>query len=169
MNDFGLFHRKTFNFDYPIELSKCMDKYFLRGYIDGDGCVGVYKVGGTKNLLVISIICDENFSKSLFNKFPINPKIALHSCKTMWDCRWNGENAVQIGRWLYENNEIIESRKMKIFSAYEKSYISKLDNRNVKIQKLLCYLEQGYSMEKSTKMLGVAFQTGYKWKSKGWL
>ena len=98
---YNIVERKTLVYEFPNKLSKIYYKYFIRGYIDGDGCCGIYN-SGTCDYLSISFVGTKNFIKDCYNKIPISGNICkIKRCKNLYDIRYNGRKAIKLGEWIW--------------------------------------------------------------------
>ena len=70
---------------------------------------------------------------------------------------------------MFQKEINVDSRKRKTFEEYEKKYVYRFEKYTEIRGKLATFLSQGMSMMKATKELGISFQTGYRWMSKGLL
>lgn len=108
---------KTYNFyipEYILEDSNKL-KYFLIGYIDGDGCIGVYN-----NMLSISFVCSINMQSQL-EKLPIFKGAIFTQKKSVIDIRFNGIKALNFCNFLYDNMTVYKSYKYKKYINYKKN------------------------------------------------
>jgi hypothetical protein len=105
-NKFGIVPRKTFIAKYP-RIPSNMDKHFIRGILDGDGCI-------TKTTCpTINFTGTEELMTSLTHKF--NP-LGIHlksgnkypplqrKNKNIGQIHYSGKNAKRILDWLYHNS-----------------------------------------------------------------
>jgi hypothetical protein len=112
----GCMPNKTFKLEFP-NLDEKLMKHFIRGYFDGDGCICKRK--DTNNSYCISIIGNENFTKSLqkylckkFNSDKIyNYKNGNIKVVTIM----NNKECIDFKNFIYENATIYLDRKKKIF------------------------------------------------------
>lgn len=116
LNDLGLVPRKTFKVKFPYFIKTDLLSHFIRGVIDGDGCIGVYKNNRINlNLcgykpFVISIF--KYLSDNLDVKFSIsntkNPEIVSvniygrNQCKIVLD-------------YIYKDSTVFLKRKFEKF------------------------------------------------------
>lgn len=106
--------RKTFSFKIPqyILNDEKRLKNFLIGYIDGDGCIGVYK-----NMLIISFVCNPIMFKQLTDNI-IFKNARITDKGSVMELRLNGINAVKFGKWLYNNISVYKSYKYNKYKDY---------------------------------------------------
>jgi len=125
LEKYNIVQNKTLSYVYPNNLSDVFFIDFLRGYIDGDGCVGSYYIGHKNKLrLLITLYGNENFIKYIAEKSIrlFNVDCKFYKQKKGYQLRWFGKNAVKFGNILYGNDRIFKGKKYKIFKDYIKIY-----------------------------------------------
>ena len=90
-------------------------KWFLWGYIDGDGSIGVYN-----KILTVSFICNLYMFEQLKNKVYFK-KANLIQKSNVKEIKFNGINAVRFCEWMYDNENIFKWRKYIFFKDYYKN------------------------------------------------
>lgn len=142
-------------------------RYFLWGYIDGDGCVGVYKCGSSKNLLNVSFVCTKEMADSILPMLPYEPK--YYKQNNVWCIYYNGERAYYFLNWLFNDpDRVYISYKYLKYREYCDKYLQKqkfykyglIYNQCVKLfeeQKDLTCMDIG-------RLLKIPFQTIYTYK-----
>ena len=144
-------------------------KYFICGYIDGDGCVGIYDVGGSRHLLKVSFVCSYNMLTTIITYLPYKPKYYRQG--NVWCIYYNGERAYKFLNWIYSETEgMYLSYKYKIFQKFVKLYLKeqrfyKYNIIYTKCKKLFESRPELTGMDIS-KIVGIPFQTVYKYKRK---
>jgi hypothetical protein len=121
---YNITQNKSFSYSYPEILPDEFFLDFLRGYIDGDGCVGSYYIGHkNKPRLLITLYGNEKFITTIVAKSIKNLGIdcKFYKQKKGFQMRWVGKNAVKFGKMLYQN-EVYKGKKYKIFKTYLKTY-----------------------------------------------
>ena len=91
---------------------KSLIRHFIRGYFDGDGCLGItltrnspfFEILGTKHIL-------NSISKYLF----VNKIYSNHNSKYTYILKYSGTKAVVASYLLYDNATIYLDRKYKKF------------------------------------------------------
>lgn len=112
--------RKTYTYTIPEYILQDENKlrYFLIGYIDGDGSIGVYK-----NMLVISFVGTSTMIEQIKTLILFKDAHYHQGCGgNVIECRFNGINAINFGEWLYRNITVFKSYKYNKFKNY-------MDNR----------------------------------------
>ena len=139
---------------------------FIRGYIDGDGSIGVYNNGKGYESLVISFVGTKEFIDVIGDKLPIKFSNKLDKKRNnCWELRWYGKKAYDFGDWLYKNKNLFNSNKFITFANYNRpNYIADYYDEKKEIVKKL--LLEGKSVSKISEETKIPFQTIYKWKKK---
>ena len=142
LNSYGCTPRKSLTLEFPnikiLNNNKINVVHFIRGYVDGDGCLCHYKNSKNQIRTEISIVGTEKFLKTI--KYIFGNKYGyIHnkSC-TNWENKayslsFMGMIARKVARYLYEKATVYLDRK------YEK-YL------------YFCRLEEESSLRKSSKI-----------------
>lgn len=166
MKKYGITKRKTLKLEFP-NLPKGMEKYFLRGYFDGDGSIGIYDLGRSKDLLSIQLVGTESFMKKCQEIIPVKFNIyKIKRCKNLYTFNLTGKKAEAFGKWLWSDRKTPLWKKEEIFLDYLNNYnpdYRKYQNLKIEAKKLY---DQGLNPVQIGKELNIAFQTIYKWKNK---
>lgn len=89
-------------------------RHFIRGYVDGDGCLCIYK-GRSYYRTELSLVGTEDFLKSVNKLFSNKGYIRNKSCKNWenkaYDLKFSDIPSRKIARFLYENSNIYLNRK----------------------------------------------------------
>jgi len=111
LNNFNIDEQKKYNYKFPDNLNLNLFKQFLRGYFDGDGCVGVYDEKGERNgkiylsrYLKLSFYGTIDFIEKCKVLIPIKGHITYSKNKTHCEIIWTNKKAREFGKWLFENN-----------------------------------------------------------------
>jgi len=166
LNDYGIYERKTYNIEYPKKLPEELFLYFLRGYFDGDGCLGYYNNGAGQYCFVMTFVGTENFINEINRLLPIKGKIKkIERCKNLFEFRVYGEPAKNLYKLLYEstynNVPIISAKQLKYksISFKENFYMKYKDIRNIFFEKY----NNGEKIMDISRELKFPFQTLYAW------
>ena len=165
---YGILPRKSLTFEFSQAIPKEYHTEFLRGYIDGDGFVGICFSGKT-HYLCVSFVGTEKFTEFAYNITPIvGSRRHLERAKNCWEIRWYGKKAIAIGEWLWSNSAL--------FYGKERSYREFLADHSTvfmryapKLEQAKLLVLQGNNIMKSAEIMGMPFQTLYKWRAKGLL
>lgn len=111
--------QKTLTLEWP-KLEGERAAAYLRGYVDGDGCVGVYNVGRSPTMLSISLVATEDFVLGAENVIPPGYRLnRIARCKNLFDLRWNGRKAYYAGNWIYVHEDGLPmTKKSERFLGY---------------------------------------------------
>lgn len=166
--DYNIVPNKTKTFTIPDSIlsNKRYLRYFLIGYLDGDGFTGVY---GTKNkMLKIGITINTKVFTQLqtldiFKKALVNTSSSSNVVKTLV---FNGKKAIEFAEWLYQDITVFKSFKYLKYEYYKNNDL--LNNPRTKFiilkPQIVEYLKKHPTTNCTTyaKELGIAFQTVYK-------
>jgi hypothetical protein len=117
LTEYNITQCKSLKYKLPVFTSKYDFYQFIRGYIDGDGCVGIYTRGNSSTLLV-SFVGTKEFIYKCNDIFDIKGNIRKHSSSSVYEIRWYGEKAIQIGTLIYSDNNIFNTKKYKTFYRF---------------------------------------------------
>lgn len=165
LSEYNIVNKKSLIYDFPNINGDDKIRDFIRGYIDGDGSVGVYDNGNGYEYLVISFVGTKNFINNTSKKIPIGfSSVRELIGENCFEIRWYGKKAVKFCEWLYSNENLYNGYKKNKFINYLKTHnpnflkygdkkkeVKELINKNVKVSEIV-------------KITGIPFQTIYKWK-----
>jgi hypothetical protein len=97
---------------------------FIRGYIDGDGCISS---NGKRGRMQISVLGTEHFLNGIRKYFPQFSKLMKRN--NIYCITSNSNNADQIGYRLYENATIFLERKRQIYATLCKLHNSETSDK----------------------------------------
>lgn len=167
LSEFNIINNKTLIYKLPKFKNDYDFRNYIRGYIDGDGSIGIYNNGSNCIYLVISFVGTEEFIKSISEKIPIKySNIIKLNARNCFEIRWYGKKAVEFGVWCFYNENLFISNKIKIYHNFINNFLpnyDKLANEKIMAKELL---DNGLSVLKVSKIINVPFQTIYKWKKK---
>lgn len=106
--------------DLAIFASQSLIYHFIRGYVDGDGCLTFSKSGR----LELSILGTEHFLSGIKSVFPGRFKSIHHIKRTKSDiCKISntGDNADYVSSLLYQNASIYLQRKFDRFAVLSRN------------------------------------------------
>ena len=126
LNNLGCVPQKTLKVKFP-DLSLFKDRrnvlHFIRGYVDGDGCLCIYKSTHNESLrTLLSLVGTESFLQTVNNLFENVGCIYNKSC-TNWankafNLSFNDVASRKIARYLYTNSSIYLDRKYEKFLEF---------------------------------------------------
>lgn len=163
---YGITERKTYILDYSNNIKDF--KSFLRGYFEGDGCVGVYNIGGSKSYLKTSFVSTKKFSKKVLKLIPVKGRLyKVKRAKNLYEICFNGNKAVEFLNWLYKNENLYKTYKYNIYKNFLKNRFDNTIKYNNLRQKASKLLKKGHKPKEVATKLNLPFQTIYYWRSNG--
>jgi hypothetical protein len=168
MKEYNIINKKSLTYTFPEKLSPEYHSSFLRGYIDGDGCVTISSNGNLKyntRYLVLCFVGTEQFIKVCEKLTPKGShtykiKNATNCC----DLRWNGEKAIEAGKWFYEDPDLYKGKKYFAYKDFADNYTPKYKKYEPKREEFKKLFEEGIKISEIEKRIGIPFQTLYIWK-----
>ena len=127
LNKLGCYPRKSLILKFPkLNIFKGNIKelvlHFIRGYVDGDGCLSIYKRNTGVIATELNMVGTENFLKTINHIFKDKGYISNKSCDN-WDnkafqLKFSFVPSRKIARYLYENANIYLERKYKKYLEF---------------------------------------------------
>lgn len=97
--NFNIVKQKTLKTIYPTKMPEKYSLDFIRGYIDGDGSISIYKDKGSLRLS-ITFVGNLSFVKSIANVIGIKYSISINS-KGLATISYNNYNSIKAIRKIY--------------------------------------------------------------------
>jgi hypothetical protein len=163
--------RKTLTYRWP-DLTHAQLVPFLRGYIDGDGCVTF----GTNQYNVIyislSMVGTEKFIEGLRNEpIPTGSKVRkIERCKNLAEIRWDGERAWDACSWIYQSDALPDTTKLRRWTDYRRDALATPPRwlaQRPRREAVEACLADGLSLRETARSTGVHLSVICKWKAKG--
>ncbi len=159
--------RKSLTYKFPSTLDVSVYPHFIRGYIDGDGCVGIYGINRSPYLLV-SWCGSSDFIEECSERVPFNfsSKTNFKRSPGVSEIRYYGRKAVDVGRWIWQARNLPETKKIKIYKEFLSDYFPSTKYAVYQRKKEMAYLllDEGMSPLNISALIGVSFETVYKWR-----
>ncbi len=169
LHKYGIRPRKTYDFNINQNYNPLFMKYFIQGYVEGDGHIGIHSNGNGIDYLLLEMVGTENLIMSLCSHIGDNCKVKkIERCANLFELRINGKNAEGVIKDIWED-PIYPEGKLSAFSQkpefrlYTKKYIalkqeaqSIIDEKNIQNPNQL-----------SKVFTKVPCQTLYDWKNRG--
>jgi len=166
LNEYGVKPEKTLVFELSEKINYTELKYFVQGYIDGDGSIGIYDNGKGVKSLVVSIVGTEKFINQLNDKLTSKGNIRkIKTCKNLYEIRYNGKKALDLCYEIYED-VIYQSHKYNNFvrfinddslgKKYKKYYHLK--------NKVIGEIKSNYDLKTLSEKYHIPIKTLYTWK-----
>lgn len=165
---YGIIENKTLELTLPEFENETALRCFTRGYFDGDGSLGTYDNGHSKDYPKLSLYGNERFIKPLNEKIPVKGNVNPHRPSGGTTAQWNGRKAREFGRWLFKDEEVVNSHKADYFwnniDIWECMHDEDpFEDEKKRARKLL---EQGKSPRHFGDDFSASTSTIYSWKSK---
>lgn len=166
--EYGITQKKTLSFNLKKKLTEQEFLFFLQGYFDGDGSIGVYDNGRKQNIMYLctSIVGTKEFINTLIEKIPIKGVIThIKRCKNLFELRFNGKKAEIFCAFLWNKNQdfISPYYKREIYENYLIKYQNKIEKRNIK-NEILKLVLNGISVSEISKKFNVKPKTIWQLK-----
>lgn len=113
---YGVVDAKSLIYRLPDPSLMSLD--FLRGYIDGDGCIGVYSNGTHRRYLQLGWVGTPEFIKQCLDWLPVTGRVYTHG--NVQEIKFHGKHAADICGLLYPANDNFTSRKQRIFEQHQR-------------------------------------------------
>ena len=124
LNKLGCVPQKSLILEFPkISLFKNKENilHFIRGYVDGDGCLSIYK-DGDNNRTRLSMVGTESFlntiNKIFNNKGYLKNKSTSNYNNQAFELKFSDLPSRKLARYLYENATIYLDRKYEKFLEF---------------------------------------------------
>ncbi len=166
LSSYHITARKSLIYEWPNALHTTLAPHFLRGYLEGDGGVGVYDSGTTRYLL-IQFVGTQAFTDVAKQTIPVAAqRTELVRAANCWELRWACSKAVQVGDWLFSDDNLYRGRKFETYHNFKAQWLPRhLRYAPLKAEaKRLC--AAGASVENVAQAVGVPWQTVYKWRTR---
>lgn len=136
--DLGLYPNKSLTMRFPTVPRYCLP-YFIRGYLDGDGCVYLYTPKGkngkkiVKKLSVIFTSGSEVFLKelnSILRNYTDIKQERVYKGHRSFQLRYGTFDSIQLFKFLYhntKNRDLYFKRKFAVFTRYFRMRPTKID------------------------------------------
>lgn len=171
-NRFLIMPNKTLTLRWPV-LKGLEAAYFLRGYIDGDGCVNKYPNGRNgADMLSISFVGTKEFISGARDTVHSKGRVqVIQRCENLVDLRWSGRFALDAGNWIYQSEQTIPiTPKAQRFLDY-KNQIALNQPEWLKVQIKRAEARKmfmaGVQIAKIARQIEVHIRTIYRW-SESW-
>ena len=164
-------------YKYPENLDLSLLRYFLRGYIDGDGSIGsYYKAGDIANKipsLRVSFVGTHAFIKRCVDLIPMNGFSIAKNRNIACGCIV-GWKAVEFCKWLYkepENIEIPRYYKEGLYNSHLNTFghtrFQKFLDLELKASSILMNNEM--TAKEFAEIYKVGLTQVYRWKSRNFI
>lgn len=126
LNSYGCTPKKSLTLQFPkvdIFSNKKLIKHFIRGYVDGDGCLSWQDKDHKKGL--VSILGTKHMLSNLQHWLPLEYEKTLYkkSDNNVYVLAFQGKTGFHIANYLYKNSNIRLERKYNVYSEYCRLYL----------------------------------------------
>ena len=119
---YGCTPRKTLVLKFPLNIPNGLLNHFIRGYFDGDGSFYLDRRYKTPQLIA-NFVGTPNFINGIIGRLPVGSKAKHYKRGKVSTMFITGNiNAINFGRWLYNNATIFLDRKKKLFDRHVEKY-----------------------------------------------
>ena len=115
--DLGCTPRKSLTLQFPTEIPEYSMRHFLRGFCDGDGCLGIYDGQSQIQICLSSYLFLVGYKRALRNLLPHigDVKIVKVKNRNYYHLAWGGRfQCADIARFLYGDCSVALQRKLEI-------------------------------------------------------
>lgn len=123
LNSYGCVPNKSLSLKFPDkEIFKTEDliKHFIRGYIDGDGCISYNN--GVHTKMSLRILGTESFLNSAQIYLPLERKNKLAKTTNIYELCFNNSRGLYICHYLYKTATVYLDRKYIRYKEYCRLY-----------------------------------------------
>lgn len=127
--DKGCFQVKSLILKFPTEnqVPKNLIHHFIRGYLDGDGCIGI-----DNNNIFFSIVGTEDFLNGLQKIFKTNNKLYSSGKAFVYRVKGN-KKALKILDYLYKDATIYLNRKYEKYIKHKEHLLSRPKTKSTEV------------------------------------
>lgn len=164
MKQYNIVSNKTLIYSMPYIPEKFL-KDFIRGYIDGDGSIGIYDNGKGSIYLCVSFVGTKEFIEECQRLIPIKTNVRKHSLSSVYEIRWYGQNAIDFCNWCFEFENLYKSYKYYIF----KKFVENFNDKNTKYKDIKEKIKEDLIIDENISIIQISdkydipFQTIYEW------
>lgn len=167
---FNVVNKKSLIYQFPKVLKQKYIKDFIRGYVEGDGCIGIFKTN-TTNYLLVSFVGTKQFINTCREKIFIKGNVRKLASRNCYEIRWNGKKAIEISNWIYSTPNLFRGHKYRTIQTFIKNYKPKYLVYKPKREQAKKLYSKGITYIKLKdigKKVGIHPRTIYQWR-KEWI
>ena len=123
LNSYGCTPIKSLTLKFPnikIFKNKNLIKDFIRGYIDGDGCISYCDKDHSE--MTLRILGTKHFLENLQKQLPLEKENKLSKKINVYDLSFQRGRGLYICNYLYKNAKVYLDRKYKRYKEYCRLY-----------------------------------------------
>ncbi|MEU8610398.1 hypothetical protein AB0C29_20665 [Actinoplanes sp. NPDC048791] len=162
-------HRKTLTYSWPT-IPQVLQAPFLRGYVEGDGCVGIYPTPQANPMLHLSFVGTPWFVRDAMKAIPANGRYRIiERCEALAEARFNGRHAWAAANWVFADPDLYRGAKWQMFSQYRQT-LQQEPPRWYRLQRqrevAMACLAEGKSVQEAARTAGVDWRLVYAWRAR---
>lgn len=126
----GVVPQKSHIITYPFFLDKYLHRHFIRGVMDGDGCIHATNLSNEKEIRAVDICVTQDFcnglKKIIESNLDIHCSVILSNKKSkIYKTVISGRNqCIKFLDWIYDDAELFLYRKYEIYLSKYKSKVA---------------------------------------------
>jgi hypothetical protein len=123
LNSYGCVPNKSLKLKFPnkeIFLHESLIRHFIRGYVDGDGCIS-YK-NKSHDKMSLSVLGTKHFLDNIQLNLPLEKVNKLRLIKNIYCLTFNDYRGYYVSKYLYSNAIIYLERKFQKYKEYCRLY-----------------------------------------------
>lgn len=120
---YGCIPRKSLVLKFPdinIFSNKELIKHFIRGYVDGDGCLSFSNKLHT--IPTLDILGTEEFLTELSKHIPVKCKVSKCYNKRLFHVNFTRKRAYELAKYIYKDSTVYLERKKNKYEEYCRLY-----------------------------------------------
>lgn len=162
---FNVTKRKTATYKYPSDmLTPDIVRPFIRGYIDGDGCVSIARWKDGRTGLIICFVGTSQFVSRAVEDIPIAMRVnGITRCPGMMEARIAGSRAIALGRWLWADRDLPRHAKQEKYEAYMETSGESFLRREQSRAEAIRMESEGINRAQIARDLGLQYSTVRSW------
>lgn len=167
---FGITPRKSLTLEFPENIPSASRAAFMRGYIEGDGSVGIYDTtakGGVPSFApVLSFVGTSAFIKRAQEILPVAGNLTtIRRARNLAELRFNGRKALLLARWVWVNPQLPPSRKHAIIQDFLRTHSPRYLRQDPPRERGILLLASGMHPKEVAQEVGVGWRTVYRWQA----
>lgn len=166
MGSYNIVKNKTLTYELPNNLDVKNFYYFLQGYIDGDGSVGVYDNGNGVKTGVLSIVGTERFILDVSEKLLTKGNVRkIKKCKNLYEIRFYGKKVLDIFYEIYGDVVHHSHKYNKLLSFIDDDTVGFKYKKYYDVKKYVIEdIKNNIPPSEISKKYNIPIKTIYTWK-----
>lgn len=167
LTEYNIIPNKTLNFTLSKKINDEYFRYFLQGYIDGDGSIGIYDNGSGVKTPIISLVGTEEFILATHKKLKTRGNIRqIKRCQNLFEIRFYGKKVLDLYFEIYHDGVIYESYKYnKLLKFVQDDTVGGRYKKYYSIKnEIIEQINEGVKILTLSNQYGIPIKTLYSWK-----